>query len=171
MKQKRLFRTLIILTVITGIYSCAEKEKKEATEKEQAVVVINFDDKQKLSEFLSLNLDDTHPNMLDPENSKADHSAVMSSWADLHQRIGKHLAEHNFTWGTEDSSITILQKIYFKPNGEIETYFFNVLDKGVPTEKKEQFAELIRDFAANNRIDFQRDHSFAQCGKTRYSND
>ena len=170
---KIMLRAFTMLVVLAGITSCTEKtkQKKEAIENEDAVVVVNFDDKQGLSEFLALNLDDTHPNLLNPDISKTDHDAVLKSWGDLHQRIGSHLAENNFTWGTEDSSITIVQKIYFKPNGAIETYFFNVLNQNVTPEKKEQFAVLIADFAAKNQLDFQQEGRFAQCGKTRYQNE
>ena len=170
---KIMLRAFTMLVVLAGSTSCTEKtkEKKVAIEKEGAVVVVNFDDKEKLSEFLALNLDDTHPNLLNPDISKTDHDAVLKSWEDLHQRIGSHLAENNFTWGIEDSSITIVQKIYFKPNGAIETYFFNVLNKDVTLEKKEQFAVLIADFAGKNRLGIQQEGSFAQCGKTRYQNE
>ena len=94
----------------------------------------------------------------------------MKSWTDLHQSIGKYLSENEFKWEVKDSSITIVQKIYFNTNGEIENYFFNVLNKNVTKEKQEQFANLISSFAKGNKIQFKKDEKFAQCGKTKYLN-
>lgn len=169
---KRLLVVLTLLILITGVSSCAEKAEKKtaATEEKDAVFIVNFDDKEAFGEFRALNLDDTHPNLLIPENSEADHAAVLKSWSDLHQHIGTHLAENDFSWGVEDSSITMLQKIYFKPNGEIKTYFFRIFNENVSEETKAEFAVLLRDFAEDNRIEVQREGDFAQCGKTRYLN-
>ena len=168
--MKNLLRSSVLLLYVMAISSCAEKAEKktEASGEEDAVFIVNFEDKPAFEEYLALNLDDTHPNLLIPENSEADHAAVLKSWSDLHQRIGSYLAENNFSWGVEDSSITMLQKIYFEPNGEIKTYFFRIFNENVSEETKAEFASLLRDFAVDNRIEIQRDGNFAQCGKTRY---
>ena len=172
MKLKTIFKGLFIILIITVIYSCNEKteNKTEIVETERKIGVFNFDNKQELTKYNRMNLDDTHPNLLNPQISKSDYNVVMESWTDLHQRIGTYLYENGFNWDVEDSSIEMVQKIYFNKNGEIENYFFNVLNENVTEEKKEQFANLISDFAKDNSIEIERDGNFAQCGKTRYLN-
>ncbi len=168
MKLKTISKVLFIIMIITGISSC--KEKTETANNGKEIGVFNFDDKQELSEYDKLNLDETHPNLLNPQISKSDYDSVMKSWTDLHQRIRQYLSENEFNWGVEDSSITIVQKIYFNSSGEIENYFFNVLNKNVTKEKKERFANLISAFAKDNRIEFKKEGKFAQCGKIKYLN-
>ncbi len=172
MRIKLIFKGIFIFTIITGIYGCKEKteSKTDIVETEKKIGVFNFDNKQELAEYNRINLDDTHPNLLNPQISKSDYNVVMESWTDLHQRIGAYLSKNEFNWEVKDSSISIVQKIYFNPNGEIENYFFNVLNENVTKEKKEQFADLISTFAKDNRIDFKRDENYAQCGKINYPN-
>lgn len=172
MNHKTTLTWITLFCLIFGITGCREKAKTnpETVENPKTIVVFNFDDKEELAEYMSLNLDETHPNLLNPQISKSDYRSVIESWTGLHQRIGTFLAENNFTWGTRDDTIRIVQKIYFEPNGRIKTYFFNVANKNVTKEKKEQFANLIAAFAKTNRIDYQMDQSFAQCGKTEYVN-
>ena len=116
-------------------------------------------------------MDETHSNLLNSQISKSEYNSVLKSWTDLHKRIGKFLLENKFDWGINDSTITIVRKIYFKPNGEIENYFFNVLNKNKTKEKRERISNLIADFAKNNSIEYQRNEKFAQCGKTKYLNE
>ncbi len=172
MKFNYLLKAIFIISIIIGINSCKGKTKNkvEIVNNKKEIGVFDFDDKQKLSIYNKLNLDETHPNLLNPQISKSDYNSVMKSWIDLHQRIGQYLSENEFTWGVKDNSITIVQKIYFKNNGVIQNYFFKVLNKDVTKEKKEQFANLVSTFAKDNQIEFKRDGDFAQCGKTKYLN-
>lgn len=173
MKSKTILKYLFIPLIMIGIISCKEKKEstKQTVDNKIEVGVFNFDNKQELSKYNVLNLDETHPNLLNPQISKSDYNSVIKSWTDLHQRIGKYLSENRFDWEVKDSSITIVQKIYFNSDGEIENYFFNVLNKTVTKQKKEQFADLILSFANNNNIDFESERKFAQCGKTKYLNE
>ncbi len=172
MTHKTTLTWITLFCLISGITGCKEKAKTntEVPENPKAVGVFNFDDKEERAEYTSMNLDETHPNLLNPEISKSDYRSVIESWTGLHQRIGTFLGENEFTWGTRDDTIRIVQKIYFEPNGRIKTYFFKVANETVTKEKKEEFANLIAAFAQTNRIDLQRDQSFAQCGKTKYLN-
>lgn len=172
MNFKTILKTIVIGSLILGIISCGDKkdDKEEITQnkKNEKITVFNFDNKQQLAEYNKLNLDENHPNLLNPEISKSDLNKVIKSWTDLHQRIGKTMAEQGFKWDVEDSSITIVHKIYFNSNSEIESYFFNVLNDNVSNQKKEEFAELISNFAVNNKIEYKSEGKFAQCGKTKY---
>ena len=162
----------VAFSIIAGISSCKDKAASTMAivENNEVIRVFNFQDKEESSEYKSLNLDESHPNLLDPQIS-SDHDAVIKSWTDLHQRIGAFLSDNDFTWGVEDKTINILQKIYFEPNGKMKYYAFRVFNGNVMKEKQEQFADLIAEFAKTNRIDFQLDKSFAQCGKTKYMNE
>ena len=173
MIRKTILKWTLAFCIIVGVSSCKEKAEStiEVVENREVIRVFNFQDKEEFSVYTSLNLDESYPNLLDPQISKSDHITVIESWSDLHQRIGAFLSDNEFTWGVEDKSISILQKIYFEPNGKIEYYFFRVLNENVTNEKLEQFANLIAEFAETNRIDLQMDTSFAQCGKTKYLNE
>lgn len=177
MNFKTIICTILTVSMFFGMMSCnskveekSETAKVEDVKKERIVSVFNYDNEQELSEFNALNLDDTHPNLLNPQISKSDYDKVVTSWTDLHQQIGNYIAENEFSWEVSDSSITIVHKIYFNPNGEIQNYFFKVMNESVNQDKREQFADLISSFAKNHRIDFKKDEDFAQCGKTRYLN-
>lgn len=168
MTFKTIIKTVFIFSIFFGSSSCIEKTEKADNRK--AIGVFNNDNEQQLTEYNKLNLDDTHPNLLNPQISKSDHSLVMKSWTNLHQKIGSHLSENKFNWEVKDSAISVVQKIYFTPQGAIENYFFKVLNKTVRIEKKEEYANLISSFAKNNRIEYKKDSNFAQCGKTKYLN-
>ncbi|MBO3099952.1 hypothetical protein [Gelidibacter pelagius] len=172
MKFNTISRVLLMLILFLGAISCKETtdNKIKTIVKETNFTVFNFDNKQELAAYNKLNLDHTHPNLLNPKISTTDYEIVIKSWTDLHQRIGNHLSKNAFHWEVKDSSIVIVHKIYFKPNGNIESYFFNILNDDITKEKKEQFALLISDFAKHNRIEFKSEESFAQCGKTKYVN-
>lgn len=170
MKFKVFFKMFLISIILTGLFACNGKIKNNVqnAEEPKSIGVYNYDNKQELKEFNQLNLDDTHPNLLNPQVSKSDYNTVVKSWTELHQKIGTYLSENKFNWEIEDSTISIVQKIYFEPNGQIKNYFFNVLNENVTQEKKAQFAELISEFAKQNKIDFEQNINFAQCGKTTY---
>jgi hypothetical protein len=172
MKLKNVLKSMLVILIIAGTYSCKEKNenKTQSDETEKKAKVFNFDNKTELSQFNKLNLDETHPNLLNPQISKTDYNSVVKSWTGLHQNIGKYLSDKKFTWNAKDSTITIIQKFYFNKNGEIENYFFRIKNKEVSKEKKEQFANLISDFSKSNKIDFKKNECFAQCGKAKYLN-
>lgn len=161
--MKRLF---ILSTLITlfGL-NMAYAQMAAPTDK---VAVFNFDDKEALKEYESLKLDDSHPNLLDPSLSKESHEEVIENWTELHQELAGFLAEKKFDWGTEESNVAIVHKIYFAPSGEITAYFFNVLNSDIPESKTAEFAELVGEFADTAAIALTRESTFAQCGKTRY---
>ncbi|PRP67368.1 hypothetical protein [Nonlabens agnitus] len=154
------------------IIGCGEKKAKNTIENAKAnkISVYNFDDEQQLNQYRKLKLDETHPNLLNPEISNSDYDDVKAAWVDLHQNIGDFMDENDFQWQTTDSTITVVHKFYFDSEGNIENYFFNVINESISFENKEQFSNLISNFAIINSISYQSDGKFAQCGKTRYLN-
>lgn len=141
-----------------------------AQENTNEAEIYYFSDTNALKKYESLNLDQSHANLLNQDVSKDEINSVIESWSDLHQRIGKYLNEEDFEWGAEGESISILQKIYFDKDGNITHYFFRVFNRDVTDVKKEKFADHLRAFAKSNSISIKRDQQFAQCGKTRYAN-
>ena len=163
-------KTIIVL--LLAIFNCEEKPEKisDHTNDSKFVAVYNYDNEQDLIQYNTLDLDQSHPNVLNPQISKADYDSVTKSWTALHQNIGAYLAKRDFNWDVEDETIMIVQKIYFEPNGSIKHFFFKILNPNVAFHKKEQFGRLISTFSKSNGINFQLDNRFAQCGKTQYSN-
>jgi len=171
MKFNNVLKSILVISVIIGINSCKGKNEDNIESDEiKKVRVFNFDNKIELSEFNKLKLNETHPNLLNPEISKSEYNTIAKSWIDLNQNIGKYLSNKKFTWGVKDSTITVIQKFYFNKDGEIKTYFFRLKNKNISKEKKEQFSNLITDFAKDNKINIKKDKSFAQCGKAKYMN-
>jgi len=174
MNSKINLKVIFIVFLIIGINGCQGKKVDNSQINQNLetskITVFNFDNEKELADYNKLNLDENYPNLLNAKISKTDYNEVMKSWTDLHQRIGTYLSENEFDWEVEENSITIVQKIYFNADGKIENYFFNVLNENVTEDKKEEFADLILNFAINNKIGFGSERKFAQCGKTKYLN-
>lgn len=172
MKINKFLSLIIVLLGINAIVSCQENthKKNQSDQNIEEIGIFNFDNKEELAMYKSLNLDESHPNLLNPQISESDHNAVIKSWSNFHQSIGNYLSKNNFHWEVDDEAILIVQKIYFEPNGQVSNYFFNILNESITSEKKEEFGRLFAEFAQTNRIDFQLDKCFAQCGKTKYLN-
>ena len=164
--------TLIIFLNLVFISCQQEKVDKEklASEETTTIQVFNFDKKSDRTAYQKLDLDKTHPNLLNPQISDVALTEVRSSWNKLHQDIGAYLNAKGFSWEVPDSTITIVQKFYFTPEGNIKSYFFNIRNENVAAAKKEAFGKLVSEFAKENTIQITREAAFAQCGKTRYIN-
>lgn len=166
----RIISKTIIYFACFGVLFACQKEKvalKSDAHKEM-VTIYNFHNTEDLEKFRNLKLDDSYDNLLNPQIDNFEE--VLNSWTEFHQRIGQFLADNNFAWGVDDENILMMQKIYFSANGEIEHYFFNVVNKNVSAEKKEEFSKLLEVFSKDNKINLQRLEGFAQCGKTKYRN-
>lgn len=158
---------LVLLVLLIGFTGA---KKKESSSVESIISIYDFENKEELKKYSELNLDRTHPNLLNPKISEKDFEAVRESWTEFHQRIGNYLSEHDFKWEIDDPEIRILHKFYFDSNGGIKSYFFRVMNKNVKREKRLKYAELISEFAKTHKIDFKKEYQFAQCGKTKYLN-
>lgn len=174
MKLKTITSLISSLLLLFVLGSCHQQSEKRLlnkdTQSQKKVTIFNFDNKQDVASYKELQLDSTHPNLLNPQISKDDYLTVRESWAGLHQNIGSYLSKKDFSWDVEDSVITIVQKFYFYPDGGIKSYFFNIRNESVTTQKKKEFGDLIANFSKEHTIDLSRNHDFAQCGKTKYFN-
>ena len=155
------FKVIIVLLLVNTI-SIAQAQSQHAPQ------IFNAAIKEDLAAYKSLNLDDTHPNLLDPAIAKSDHQKVIASWTDLHKSIGEFLGQQNFSWDNEGKSVSIWQKIYFNPNGKVTHYFYHISNPEISAEKKKEFGKLVSDYVSGFGIAITRPEQFAQCGKTKY---
>ena len=133
--------------------------------------VINIENKAEFNTALLHELDSIYPNLLDPRNvSENEMEEVRASWVNLHQHMQTFLAENNFDWGVNDSLISIVNRIYFSPDGEIEYYLFGIQNENVAEEKKNAYKKILESFSAKKEINLERRRRFAQCGKIYYKN-
>ncbi|HAA12620.1 MAG TPA: hypothetical protein DCE41_13375 [Cytophagales bacterium] len=158
-------RTLLLFTILLGSVAFSTQAQTPAS-----LITYDFMDEEQRERFQSLGLDDNHPNLLNPEISVGDIEKVRQSWGNLHQQIGKYLKENQFGWGVEGTDISIVHKFYFSPEGNLNHYFFRVMNKEVTLEKRQEYAELVKEFSKEHGLDLTKDQPFAQCGKTRYAN-
>jgi len=170
----RIFNSLVLLTItiLSACQSGAEKQQQNelSANDNNQVIVYNYDNKKAFEAFQQQNLDATHANLLNPQIAKDDMKKVIASWTELHQEVMTAMQEQHFDWGVEDSTVGVLDRIYFDKKGQITSYFFRVLNDKVEKEKTEEFAAFLKDFSKNHTISIVRDSAFAQCGKVSYIN-
>lgn len=137
---------------------------------ETEAMIYNVDNGKNSVDFNKLELDKSHPNLLDPKNPNSKNDSIRNSWIKLHQNVVRYLSDHNFSWNTDNKRIKSFQKIYFDSNGKITHYYFKIINEDVSEDTKEEFAKLLAEFSKNFMIDIQKEHPFAQCGSTAYQN-
>jgi hypothetical protein len=133
--------------------------------------VVNADNKLAFTEFGKLNLDSIYTNLLDPKNvSETEYKVVMDPWSEFHKKVYTFIKAENFKWEVPDSTISIVNKIYFDKNGTIDYYAFKILNPSIPSEKRVEFEKVLEKFSKKIMLDLKRDEQYAQCGKTKYLN-
>jgi hypothetical protein len=159
-----------ILYLLIGILlSCGNNYDQNKISKKP--IIISYHNQAKFKTYTKQNLDSLYPNLLDPKNAhKKVYKKVVKSWRSFHQQFPKFMKEKKFTWGVPDSTIRIVNKIYFNKNGHVEYYFFKIQNPSVPEEKKNEFEAVLQHFSEHTSIDLKREHKYAQCGKTVFAN-
>lgn len=142
------------------LFSCVDS--KDTIE----VLVVNLKEESSVEKenFLQLNLDGSHPNLLNPSISKDSLEVVYNSWMKLHTDLNDFLKQRKFEWGIDKQNIKLFNKIYFNENGCIKAYAFRIYDS-ISKEKENEYKKLIKDFTRKVKISIRREESFAQCGK------
>lgn len=153
------FFTLVVLLIC--FVSCVNEHNNR---------VYNLDDKEQSEKAKQLKLDDAYANLLNPQVSKDEFKAVYGSWSDFHKEIGEYIKQENFNWGVADSTITLVNKIYFDKEGKVEHFLFKVWNEKVSNDKKAEYQLLLNKFIENSGVNLKRDKQFAQCGKVKYIN-
>ncbi|UOB18477.1 hypothetical protein [Abyssalbus ytuae] len=166
----KLKSTLCILFIL-AIISCKQKTTEKETPAMKEPTVVSLDDQLAFNELKKLKLDSTYTNLLDPRNvTEAEFKTVRKSWVEFHKKVSAFIKEENFKWEVPDSTIFIVNKIYFDKNGAIDYYAFRILNDSVPETKREEYEKVLQKFSKEIKINLQRDEQFAQCGNTKYLN-
>lgn len=164
--MKKFLKTIPALFIILVTLSCSSSQKEVNSQQKTEAVIFRFSDSEALRTYEGLQLDASHPNLMNPQISDTDYDTVIHEWTQLHQALGQQLASEDFNWGVTDSTVKIVHKIYFNPEGKITHYFFRVLHPTMADSTKVQLAKVIQAFANNYSIGINRNERFAQCGKS-----
>ena len=171
MKRSRIINALFSLILVIGLLSCKEKQKHDEQVVSDRTKVVSFDNKMAFKEFKKLNLDSLYSNLLDPRKvTKEERQVVIKSWSKFHEKISEYTKKENFKWEVLDSTVKISNKIYFDKNGNVQYYYFKILNPNVTSEKRIEYEKLLLKFSVNEKIDLQRENKFAQCGNIKYRN-
>ncbi|MGG6232288.1 hypothetical protein [Tenacibaculum sp. SDUM215027] len=155
-------RKLLLVCLLIVLFSCS-KENEE--------VVVNLQNEVAINEIKKLDLDTKYKNLLNPEfTTDEEYKEVTKSWGDFHKQVGKVLKENDFDWGVKDSSVKILNKIYFNKDGEVNYMMFKVMNENVTSSKKREYEQLLTENITKLKIDLTRKEKFAQCGNVKYLN-
>ena len=101
----------------------------------------------------------------------AEQQAMSEAYIKLLQDLGKFLTENNFKW---ENPVSCFNRIYFSPDGSIDYFLYNFLNKNVKTgealsqEKQIAFNHLLNLFIKDYKISLTAKERFAQCSPTRY---
>lgn len=153
---------VLLIPVFLWILSCTNNEKGS---------VVGFHDKIAFNDFKKLLLDETHKNLLNPNvSNKEEYPTIINSWKNFHGKVNAILKDNRFTWNVPDSTITVVNKIYFNANGEVNHFFVNIRNKNIDKETKDLYVQLLTDNLKELSIDLKREEQFAQCGKVKYQN-
>ncbi len=160
-----------IICLITAFVSCGNSSTEFGLRDKTNPKVINFDNKTEFNDYRKLNLDSLYPNLLNPsKSSEKEFKAVVKSWGEFHQKVSSFMKDEDFNWSVKDSTISIVNKIYFNKNGTIDYFFFRILNPSIPDSKKIEFESVLQKFSKSIRMNLARDSKYAQCGKTKYIN-
>jgi hypothetical protein len=171
MKSEFIIAILLLNTFLLGTISCNEKPAESKVVTNNSHQVVNFDNSKELKAFRELNLDSTYVNLLDPRNtSESEYKSVMHSWSEFHQNIAEFIEQENFQWEVPDSTISIVNRIYFNKNGTIDYYGFKILNPSISAEKRNEYEIVLQKFSEHIHLDLLRDEKYAQCGKIKYVN-
>ena len=171
MKSKLIIAILLLNTIVLGTISCNEKPTESKVVISNTHKVVNFDNSTEFKAFRELNLDSTYMNLLDPKNTtELEYKAVIQSWSEFHQKVSKFIKQENFHWEVPDSTISIVNRIYFNKNGTVDYYGFKILNQSIPAEKRKEYENVLQKFSESIKLDLPRDKKYAQCGKIKYMN-
>lgn len=89
------------------------------------------------------------------------------AWKTMLQDLATYLDENEFYWGGQ---MWCFNRVYFSPNGKVDTYLFKFKEDTVDEEKQKAFAALLSDFTSDYtlKIDSAAKSQFAQCGPVTY---
>ncbi|REH46472.1 hypothetical protein C7448_10732 [Tenacibaculum gallaicum] len=155
-------KKLLLVCSLIVLFSCNKENEGE---------VVNLQNEAAINKVKKLDLDTKYKNLLNPEfTTDEEYKEVTKSWGDFHKQVGKILKDNDFDWGIKDSSVKILNKIYFNKDGEVNYMVFKVMNENVTSSKKREYEQLLTENITKLKIDLTRKEKFAQCGNVKYLN-
>lgn len=171
MKFKCIVKIMFFTLMISTIASCKEKNPQKEIIDIQKPLVVNGDDDVAIRQLQNRNLDSVYMNLLNPKNvSDSEYNAVSDSWIEFHKQVSQFIDKENFKWEVPDSTITIMNRIYFDKNGTIDYYAFKVMNPSVSLNKRAEYEKILQKFSRDVKINLQREENYAQCGNIIYLN-
>jgi hypothetical protein len=173
MKFKNTLKLMLFFSIIIGINSCKEKNenKTQSNEVQKEPKIVNGINEIAYNEIKKMNLDSTYTDLLDRRNvSESEYKIVVESWYEFHKKVSQFIKKENFKWEVPDSTITILNRIYFDKSGTIDYYLFRIRNASVSAEKQTEYQKVLQKFSEEVTLDLKRVEKYAQCGKIKYLN-
>lgn len=163
MSLNKMKKYLGVFGLLFMFCSCSKDEEKFR--------VVGFHDRTNFEKFKELKLDDSYVNLLNPMFSKKEEfKDVLKSWGDFHNKVNEVLVANDFSWEIPDSSITVVNRIYFNKDGGVNYFLVNVRNDNVSDEVKNKYITLLNTHLDELSIELKREDKFAQCGKVKYKN-
>lgn len=173
MKFKNTLKLMLFFSIIIGINSCKEKNenKTQSNEVQKEPKIVNGINEIAYNEIKKMNLDSTYTDLLDRKNvSESEYKIVVESWYEFHKKVSQFIKKENFKWEVPDSTITILNRIYFDKSGTIDYYLFRIRNASVSAEKQTEYQKVLQKFSEEVTLNLKRVEKYAQCGKIKYLN-
>jgi hypothetical protein len=173
MKFKNTLKFMLIFSIIIGINSCKEKNenKTQSNQVEKEPKIVNGINEIAYNKIKKMNLDSTYTDLLDRRNvSESEYKIVVESWYEFHKKVSQFIKKENFKWEVPDSTITILNRIYFDKSGTIDYYLFRIRNASVSAEKQTEYQKVLQKFSEEVTLNLKRVEKYAQCGKIKYLN-
>jgi hypothetical protein len=173
MKLKNTLKFMLFFSIIIGINSCKEKNenKTQSNEVQKEPKIVNGINEIAYNEIKKMNLDSTYTDLLDRRNvSESEYKIVVESWYEFHKKVSQFIKKENFKWEVPDSTITILNRIYFDKSGTIDYYLFRIRNASVSAEKQTEYQKVLQKFSEEVTLNLKRVEKYAQCGKIKYLN-
>lgn len=154
-------KMVFYICMCVGLYACNQTNNQ----------ITSVHDKVAFEKFKKLGLDETHQNLLNPNfSTKEQYIQVIDSWRSFHEKVNEILQSNKFSWGVAKLSVTVVNKIYFDKNGNVNHFLVNITDPDVSDKVKEHYRKLLADNLDKLSINLKREEQFAQCGKVKYQN-
>ncbi|CAM1345071.1 hypothetical protein [Tenacibaculum amylolyticum] len=154
-------KMVFYIYVCVGLCACNQTDMQ----------VTSVHDKTAFEKFKKLDLDATYQNLLNPDfSTKEQYTEVVNSWRGFHEKVNTILQTNKFSWEVAKPTITVVNKIYFDKNGNIDHFLVNIKNPDISDEVKESYRKLLAENIDKLSINLKRKEQFAQCGKVKYQN-
>ena len=110
-------------------------------------------------------LDSEYENAIHPDDESGPFEGRQKefheAWVAFIAELMKFFGSEGLVWG---KATPLHMRVYFQPDGNIDHWFYNFLDKeSVPLEKQKRFESLVKKFMKDHKINISTDRKFSQC--------